>query len=263
MKKVYPQFYGTIKHVGGHNKFSLDNPISWEKYLDVSLKTGQRITIALKPYYKPRTTGSAQDIEDGKGNQNGYYWKVVLPIVAEELGLDIMDAHKEVQLYFLPQPSRLNPNQIIGGSTSNLNRLEWEDFMERVRTYFLVEKGIKIPLPHEAIDDGDEDSAPIVEDTPDPINPLIELFKDVNPSYARIYANKTQRAAMERLLNQHGQEKLEKVIKFLPVSNASKYAPTITNPLELEQNLGKLLAWGQKQKAAQRKTGGLDHKKEE
>lgn len=262
MKKVYPQFYGTIKHVNGHNKFSLDNPIYWEKYLDTSLKVGQRITIALKPYYKPRTTGSAQDIEDGKGNQNGYYWKVVLPIVAEELGLDIMDAHKEIQLYFLPKPSRLDPNKIIGGSTQPLNRLEWEDLMQRIRVYFLVEKQITIPLPNEVIDDEDEESAPIVDDTPDPINPLIELFKDVNPSYARIYSNKTERAAMERLLKLHGAEKLEKVIKFLPTSNASKFAPTITTPLELERGLGKLIAWSNKQKDKQRKVADLSNNKQ-
>lgn len=80
------------------------------------------------------------------------------------------------------------------------------------------------------------------------INKAIEGFKDVNPSYARLYARKPQRAAIERLLKVHGLEKIQGIIAFLPKSNATKYAPTITTPIELEDRLGKLLAWAQKQK---------------
>lgn len=263
MKKVYPQFYGTIKHVDGHNKFKLDNPAYWEKYLDNTLKVDQRITLVLKPYYKPRTTGSEKDKEDGKGNQNGYYWAVVLPLLAEHFGLELWQMHEEVKLYFLPQASKINPNRLIGGSTQNLNRLEWEDLMTRIRTWAQTEYGINIPLPRE-VENEDEEEQPntgIVESEKDPINPLIELFKDVNPSYARLYANKTQRAALERLLKQHGIQKLEAIIKFLPKSNAIKHAPTITTPLELETNLGKLIAWGQKQGNSKRKTVDLGGKK--
>ena len=68
MKKVYPQFYGTIKEVGGHNKFSLDNPTYWEKFLDNTLKVGQRITIVLKPYYKPRTSSIVTGKQIGRAH---------------------------------------------------------------------------------------------------------------------------------------------------------------------------------------------------
>jgi len=82
----------------------------------------------------------------------------------------------------------------------------------------------------------------------DLINVAMESFKVVNPSYSRLYANKTERAALDRLLKQHGLEKITAIVNYLPTSNGSTYAPTITTPLQLEKDLGKLLAWGEKQK---------------
>lgn len=77
---------------------------------------------------------------------------------------------------------------------------------------------------------------------------IIDLFKDVNPSYQRLFGMPPQRAAVERLLKAHGKEKLESMIKFLPKSNAAKYAPTITTPVQFEAKLGELIAWSNKQK---------------
>lgn len=265
MKKVYPQFYGTIKHVNGHNKFKLDNPSYWEKYLDNTLKEDQRITLVLKPYYKPRTTGSDKDKEDGKGNQNGYYWAVVLPLLAEHFGLELWQMHEEVKLYFLPMASKINPNRLIGGSTQNLNRLEWEDLMTRIRTWAQTEYEIAIPLPREVENEDEEEektetNTGIVESEKDPINELIELFKPVNPNYERLYPNKNQRAALERMVKKHGREMVENTIRFLEKSNASKYAPKITTPYVLEAKLGDLIAWAKVQKTAQRKVADLGTK---
>lgn len=80
------------------------------------------------------------------------------------------------------------------------------------------------------------------------VNKVMEGFKEVNPSYSRLYSNKTQRAALERLIKIHGTEKVGGIIAFLPRSNAARYAPTITTPIQLEGKLGDLIAWGQKQK---------------
>lgn len=89
------------------------------------------------------------------------------------------------------------------------------------------------------------------------INKVMEGFKVVNPSYSRLYAQKPQRAALGRLIKQYGVEKLEGMIAYLPTSNAARYAPTITTPYELEKNLGKLLAWAQKEKAGSGKGKGI------
>ena len=47
------------------------------------------------------------------------------------------------------------------------------------------------------------------------INDLIDLFKGVNPSWERLFANKTQRAAMERLLQKMPREELENLINYV------------------------------------------------
>jgi len=81
------------------------------------------------------------------------------------------------------------------------------------------------------------------------LNDLIELFKNVNPSYDRIYANTTQRSALERMVKKHGADKIKWVIEKLPITNKTKYAPTITTPYQLELKLGDIIVFFQKKKA--------------
>ncbi len=80
------------------------------------------------------------------------------------------------------------------------------------------------------------------------ISLIISLFKEVNPTHDRLFGVPPQRAAVDRLLVKFGQEKLSAIVKYLPKSNASRYAPTITTPVQLERDLGRLIAWGEKQK---------------
>lgn len=81
-------------------------------------------------------------------------------------------------------------------------------------------------------------------------NYLLSLFKDVNPSYERLFPNKGQRAAIERMVEKHGNEKIEQVIKSLVMVIGKPYAPVITTPYELEQKLGSLIAFMQKDQLA-------------
>lgn len=80
------------------------------------------------------------------------------------------------------------------------------------------------------------------------INYLLDLFKGVNPSYKRLFLNRTQRAAITRVLKSIGEEKLVFILNALPKSNSEKYAPTITTPLQLEEKLGQLISFWQKKK---------------
>jgi hypothetical protein len=77
------------------------------------------------------------------------------------------------------------------------------------------------------------------------INFLIRLFKSVNPCYEDLFKNKTQRAALEKLLKEYSTEKIAGVIRILPITNKEKYAPTITTPLEFRNKLGLLFAFTQ------------------
>lgn len=81
------------------------------------------------------------------------------------------------------------------------------------------------------------------------VNEIIELFREVNPSVNILFKRKPERDAVQRLLETHGSEKLRAIIAYLPKSNASAYAPTIISPTALERDLGKLIAWSQKQKS--------------
>lgn len=79
------------------------------------------------------------------------------------------------------------------------------------------------------------------------LNDLIDLFKEINPSYQRLFRQPPQRKALERLIKQHGKEKIEWAIKILPKTNKMKYSPTITTPYMLETKLGQLIAFIQKE----------------
>ena len=69
------------------------------------------------------------------------------------------------------------------------------------------------------------------------VSEVISLFKEVNPSIGKYYANTSQRSAVQRMLKEHGREKLESMIKSLPTVNAKKYWPKSTTPCQLEDNL--------------------------
>ncbi len=75
-----------------------------------------------------------------------------------------------------------------------------------------------------------------------PVNEVIDLFKEINPTYKRLFANKTERAATERMIKEVGVDNLIKLIKALPAINGKQYWPISTTPCELERNLGKYKA---------------------
>lgn len=75
----------------------------------------------------------------------------------------------------------------------------------------------------------------------DDLNSLIKLFETVNPNYNRLYANKTQRAALQRQVDKFTYEKIKNLLNQLPEIVVKPYAPRITTPLELEISMGKLI----------------------
>jgi len=80
------------------------------------------------------------------------------------------------------------------------------------------------------------------------INDLIDLFKNVNPSYEKLFRNKTQRNALESMVKRHGFAEMIWIINVLQKTNKLPFAPIITTPLQLEDKLGNLIAFIQKEK---------------
>ena len=88
-------------------------------------------------------------------------------------------------------------------------------------------------------------------------NELIAAFAPVNPSYARLFAIKTQREAVDRLLNQFGDEELLRIIQVLEQTNKMQFAPCITTPVQLEMKIGQLKSFIDKQSNRPTKTIGI------
>ena len=75
----------------------------------------------------------------------------------------------------------------------------------------------------------------------DKINKIINEFKKLNPSYKKLFANKTQRQAISRLLKEHNEAGIISFIDLADIANKDKYSGvSIITPLQLEDNLGKL-----------------------
>ncbi len=89
----------------------------------------------------------------------------------------------------------------------------------------------------------------ILAKTPDGVlqgkqwNELIDLFKPINPMWEDIYKNKTERGALEAMVQKFGFEKMKATLSALPDIVNRKYAPKITKPSELRRDFGKLLVF--------------------
>jgi len=79
------------------------------------------------------------------------------------------------------------------------------------------------------------------------INKLIEKFEPINPSFKQLFKNKTQRAAMARIVHELGEEKTDRLLGVLPQVMGLKYAPTITTPYQLEKKMGELMIFLKKE----------------
>jgi phage replication O-like protein O len=64
---------------------------------------------------------------------------------------------------------------------------------------------------------------------------VINLFKDINPSYKILFPRKPQHDSAQRLLEREGFEKLQKVIQFISNRMSDKFCPQISTPIQLEE----------------------------
>ena len=74
------------------------------------------------------------------------------------------------------------------------------------------------------------------------ISPLMELFiVSINPTLT--YGNKTQRSALQTMLDKFGLKKTTEAIKYAISVQGTKYSPTITTPVQLLNKYGELQAY--------------------
>ena len=79
---------------------------------------------------------------------------------------------------------------------------------------------------------------------------IIKAFETINTDAKRWYGNTTQRKAADELIADHGLRETLNVIELLPQTNAQRYFPTITSPVQLRDKWAQLAAAYYKQQSA-------------
>jgi len=141
MAKIYPKFTATYKK----GNTILDFKESYDKYCSANFKEGDRLNIVVKKYRRTRSTGAPGE----KGNQNGYYWTVVLPIISQETGHTVDELHDIYKALYASKKRYTMPNGkevIIAKSGSETDTQEFYEYVERIRAD-VAEAGIVIPDP--------------------------------------------------------------------------------------------------------------------
>jgi len=98
--------------------------------------------VSLKKWRKSRST-----------SQNRYYWGVVISYLSSETGYTREEVHQEMQRMFLRYDKEL-PNgttKEFFRSTTSLDKMDMEVYLEQIRIFAISELGCYIPLPNEIV----------------------------------------------------------------------------------------------------------------
>jgi hypothetical protein len=95
------------------------------------------------------------EVKQGKSRsayQNNYYWKVVIPIVAEYMGESKMGTHEAIKCLFLGSERVIETRSgyksyLAIGSTKELTTKAFMVFLENIKTWAGSELGVVIPDP--------------------------------------------------------------------------------------------------------------------
>lgn len=123
-----PLFYGDV--VNG--KLTLANQ---QRFLEYIKGLQGKVQITIEPERRQRSN-----------NQNSYYWAVVVPILCAHFGYTAEEMHNALKWQFLRIMDAPIPKI---KSSAALTTKEFEEFMERVRSWAAQEFNINIPLPNE------------------------------------------------------------------------------------------------------------------
>lgn len=129
------QFAGVVSDDG---KLTLHNKAGFAGI--VKHLAGKRVTLTI-----------GENKPERSGNQNAYYWGVVLKTIGDELGYTQDELHEALKWKFLrkeAEPDKFRPFDTVR-STAKLKTDEFEDYLDRVRMWAASEMGIVVPLPNE------------------------------------------------------------------------------------------------------------------
>ncbi|MGL5957910.1 MAG: hypothetical protein ACRCZZ_04870 [Phocaeicola sp.] len=106
-------------------------------YMCSLLKNG-KYTVTIESYREPRSL-----------NQNALMW-LWFTCIEMETGTDKQDIHDFYCKKFLKRTiEAFNTKEVVVGSTSKLNTLQFTDFLNKVQADAAAELGITLPLPED------------------------------------------------------------------------------------------------------------------
>lgn len=149
---IKPKFFGVI-----HNgKFFHKEPAMFTNYIEKF--EGRDMEMTVSPKYKRRTQGDPGE----ETNFNGYYWAVIIRIVADTIGDEDDNAvHNMLQMLFnkkafttMDPETKQRINIEVPRGTKNLSGGEFADYCSKIRMWAampgnLSERGCYIPEPNE------------------------------------------------------------------------------------------------------------------
>lgn len=83
---------------------------------------------------------------------NRYYWSVVIPYIAMETGYTKEEMHDVLRRMFLSYEKKNEITQSVDVfllSTAKLDNVEFNEYIEKIRSFALEQLNIYIPLPNE------------------------------------------------------------------------------------------------------------------
>lgn len=127
--------YGNIDELG---KLHLSNPDSFKS--ELKKLAGRRVYILVD-----------EERPNRSNNQNSYYWGVVLKLISEHTGYTPEELHDILKYKFLGVEDKkiLNETVKVLKSTTKLNTLQFEEYLQRVRDWAQTKLNVFIPLPNE------------------------------------------------------------------------------------------------------------------
>jgi hypothetical protein len=81
-----------------------------------------------------------------------YYWGVVLSILSNETGFTPEELHEVLKLKFNTQTKVIKhtgEEVFFGGSTGDLDTMQFEDYLEKIKTWAIQEINTYIPDPNQ------------------------------------------------------------------------------------------------------------------
>lgn len=129
-----------INNLNGKTQF--ENKEAFVDYVK-SLGNG-KVEVVAKKKRKPRSTGK----QDELGNQNGWYWSVILPISAKNLGYTVKEMHEVFTEEFAPYTTKDFNGKVIKLKirTSEMDTMQFTEYTNSI-IIKMAEMGCIIPEP--------------------------------------------------------------------------------------------------------------------